>query len=65
MEPSPGLALPCVVVISDLVVAQEREIELDTADKKDSRYAWCLFTEISTIVKWNPPGGRLKYQKII
>ena len=29
MEPSPGLALACVVVISDLGVHQEREIELE------------------------------------
>ena len=29
MEPSPGLALACVVVISDLAGTQEREIELE------------------------------------
>ena len=35
MEPSPGLALRCVVVISDLVGSQEREIELERERERE------------------------------
>ena len=35
MEPSPGLALACVGVISDLGVGQEREIELERERERE------------------------------
>ena len=63
MEPSPGLALACAVVISDLGVGQEREIELereatrDAPGKERARPGW--HTHIVEVRHSAPPAAEL------